>query len=48
MIVAKKVNLLYWDMNNLYGFAMNQLLPYGDFNFLVYILLVKIVQQVIF
>ena len=34
MIVAKKVNLLYWDMNNLYGFAMNQLLPYGDFNFL--------------
>ena len=34
MIVAKKVNLLYWDMNNLYGFAMNQPLPYGDFNFL--------------
>ena len=25
---------MYWDANNLYGWAMNQLLPYCDFNFL--------------
>ena len=26
--------IMYWDGNNLYGWAMNQLLPYSDFNFL--------------
>ena len=26
--------LMYWDANNLYGWAMNQHLPYCDFNFL--------------
>ena len=26
--------IIYWDANNLYGWAMNQPLPYGDFNFL--------------
>ena len=25
---------MYWDANNLYGWAMNQPLPYCDFNFL--------------
>ena len=45
--------IMYWDANNLYGWAMNQFLPYCDLNFLtkkkilmnsVWILLVKIVQ----
>ena len=44
--------IMYWDANNLYGWAMNQPLPYCDFNFLtkkklmnsVWILLLKIVQ----
>ena len=26
--------IMYWDANNLYGWAMNQPLPYCDFNFL--------------
>ena len=26
---------MYWDANNLYGWAMNQPLPYCDFNFLI-------------
>ena len=26
--------IMYWDVNNLYGWAMNQPLPYCDFNFL--------------
>ena len=26
--------VMYWDSNNLYGWAMNQPLPYCDFNFL--------------
>ena len=26
--------IMYWDMNNLYGFAMIQPMPYCDFNFL--------------
>ena len=26
--------IMYWDPNNLYGWAMNQPLPYCDFNFL--------------
>ena len=25
---------MYWDANNLYGWTMNQPLPYCDFNFL--------------
>ena len=25
---------MYWDANNLYGWTMNQPLPYWDFNFL--------------
>ena len=25
---------MYWDPNNLYGWAMNQTLPYSDFVFL--------------
>ena len=44
--------IMYWDANNLYDWAMNQPLPYCDFNFLtkkklmnsVWILLLKIVQ----
>ena len=27
--------VMYWDANNLYGWAMNQPLPYCDFNFLI-------------
>ena len=26
--------IMYWDANNLYGWAMNQPLPYCGFNFL--------------
>ena len=26
--------IMYWDANNLYGWTMNQPLPYWDFNFL--------------
>ena len=26
--------IMYWDANNLYGWSMNQPLPYSDFNFL--------------
>ena len=26
--------IMYWDANNLYGWGMNQPLPYSDFNFL--------------
>ena len=26
--------IMYWDANNLYDWASNQLLPYCDFNFL--------------
>ena len=26
--------IIYWDANNLYGFAMNQPLPYCNFGFL--------------
>ena len=26
--------IMYWDANNFYGWAMNQPLPYCDFNFL--------------
>ena len=26
--------IMYWDTNNLYGWAKNQPLPYCDFNFL--------------
>ena len=48
----KSTFIIYWDANNLYGWGMNQPLPYSDFNFLtkkklmsfVWIALVKIVQ----
>ena len=29
--VFKNVNILYLDMNNLYGHAMSQYLPYANF-----------------
>ena len=35
----RKVNenktIMYWDTNNLYGWTMNQPLPYCDFKFLI-------------
>ena len=32
--VSDDSSIIYWDMNNLYGFAMIQPMPYCDFNFL--------------
>ena len=34
VIVKKKMSIIYWEPNNLYGWAMNQPLPYGRFNWL--------------
>ena len=30
---GEKRFIMYWDANNLYGWAMNESLPYCDFNF---------------
>ena len=30
----KNTFIMYWDANNLYGWGMNQPLPYSDFSFL--------------
>ena len=30
----EKKSIIYWDANNLYGRGMNNLLPYGEFNWL--------------
>ena len=30
----EKRNIIYWDSNNLYGWSMNQPLPYGECNWL--------------
>ena len=32
MTVMKKKTIIYWDANNLYGWGMNQSLPYGGFD----------------
>ena len=32
--VSGENSIIYWDMNNMYGFAMIQPMPYCDFNFL--------------
>ena len=32
--VNEKKSIMYWDANNLYGWEINQPLPYCDFNFL--------------
>ena len=29
----KKKSIIYWDMNNLYGFGMIQFMPISDLNF---------------
>ena len=30
----EKKTIIYWDANNLYGWGMNQPLPYGEFDWL--------------
>ena len=30
----EKTSVIYWDGNNLYGWGMNQPLPYGEFDWL--------------
>ena len=33
--IKKKKSIIYWDMNNLYGFGMIQSMPISDLNFLI-------------
>ena len=33
-MIVKVDSIIYWDANNLYGWGMSSLLPYGEFNWL--------------